>query len=147
MTASHSSLRWCETVGWLKPTGSVRSHTHASWPAWAATSEISRSRARADTPFAPAASRSASPGLMTWRTPGAQQSVSTGKVVRSDVTSCAVGISPAWHILTNIDACLDSYRQASMRERTDDVRDDDRAAARAGARTICGGRHNRQLCP
>ena len=82
MPASTSSLRWCETVGWLRPTGSVRSHTHASWFAWAATKEISRSRAGSDSALNPAASVAASSGLITCRTTGVQQSASRVHICR-----------------------------------------------------------------
>ena len=60
--------------------------------AWAATSEISLSRAGSDSALNHAASVAASSGLITCRTTGAQQSVSNGSVGRSVGRSCAVGM-------------------------------------------------------
>ena len=40
-----STFRWWLTVGWLRPSGSVRWQTQASWPGWAWIRLSSRSRA------------------------------------------------------------------------------------------------------
>ena len=94
-----------------RPTGSVRSHTHASWSAWAATSEISRSRAGSDSALNPAASVAASSGLITCRTTGDSSPRATAGSAGRTGRAARSGIPLAWHILTNLDAWLDSYRR------------------------------------
>ena len=55
-------FRWWLTVGWLRPSGSVRWQTHASWPGWAWIRLSRRSREGSAIAFSAAASCSASPG-------------------------------------------------------------------------------------
>ena len=64
---------WCDTVGWDSPTGSIRSHTHASWPGWAAIIDTSRTRVGSLSALKIRARRSASSGSSTPSVSGAQQ--------------------------------------------------------------------------
>ncbi|GMA86896.1 hypothetical protein GCM10025868_21460 [Angustibacter aerolatus] len=50
---------WCDTVGWLRPTGPVRSQMHASPPSVAAISDSRRTRVGSPSALNERASRSA----------------------------------------------------------------------------------------
>lgn len=52
---------WCETVGWVSPTGSVRSQMHASPDSLAAINETSLTRVGSPSALNIRASRSACP--------------------------------------------------------------------------------------
>ena len=62
MPASTRIFRWCDTVGWDSPTGSISSQTQASLFWCPATSEISRSQVGSARALKPAAKISASAG-------------------------------------------------------------------------------------
>ena len=61
--ASDSTLRWCETVGWARPTGATRSHAHTSPAAAEARRDRMRSRAGSASAAKPRASSAASASL------------------------------------------------------------------------------------
>src|SRR5665647_3025263 len=71
--ASTRVFRWWETVGWLSPSGTVRSHTQASPPSLAASNEITRSRAGSAIALSTEASPMASSAARGAVCSGAQQ--------------------------------------------------------------------------
>ena len=94
MPASTNSFRWCETVGWLRPTGSGQV-AHARLLVRVGRDQGDQpSRAGSASALNPAASVAASSGLITCRTTGVQQSVSNGSVGRSDGLSWTIGMRP-----------------------------------------------------
>src|SRR5581483_3223757 len=86
MPASTRILRWCETVGWVRPSGSVRSQTQASPAACAATMETSRSRTGSASALSSRARLSAWSGVRGSWSSGAQQASARGNTVIGSVT-------------------------------------------------------------
>src|SRR5674476_945304 len=75
--ASTRVFRWWETVGWLSPSGTVRSHTQASPPSLAASNEITRSRAGSAIALSTEASPMASSAARGAVCSGAQQATAS----------------------------------------------------------------------
>src|SRR5699024_4839024 len=83
--ASTSFFMWWLTVGWLMPSGSVRSHAQTESHPWATTRERSRRRVGSDSAFSTEAIRSASalptgPADSVQHSPGPAIGVAPGSV-------------------------------------------------------------------
>ena len=77
--ASTRTLRWWEMVGWVRPSGSVRSQTHASPSSRATTMETSRSRVGSARALSSRASSTAWPAVIGSRSSGAQHAPASGR--------------------------------------------------------------------
>lgn len=86
-------FRWCDTVGWDRPTGSVRSQTQASWPSWAAISDTSRSLVGSAIAFNDVANVSAAAAVIAFSTKGEQHVVKDLVLVDAGVAVVCMGRS------------------------------------------------------
>lgn len=98
--ASTKVDRWCDTVGWERPTGSTRSQAHASPASAAATIDSRRKRAGSASTLNTAASSAAWSSAAPPRSPAH----STRRTAGSSRHLQAI---PVTHVLTLIDATLE----------------------------------------
>src|SRR5689334_1806316 len=106
-------FRWCEIVGWVRPSGTVRSQTQASPPSWAATMDTRRSRVGSASAFMTRDRSSAWAAVSGSRSSGAQQRAARARPGADGLEAAAPARGAAaddlltWLVCpADIDACL-----------------------------------------